>query len=494
MSRIVNRFADPPTDLLEPRDDVVREVREPDGSFAADGGPFISYRRVVESDGSLTVEVIDYSLAVPYFGFLFAPLVRRSLQTRGTTGSVPWWAPPDRLDARASTALGVLCAVSLIVGYLNTLLTQTIAFAADEFGSSDRAQGVSLAIVRCGVVLALVIGGMADRQGRRRLILALAVASPIVAATGALVPSLAWLTASQTIARPLAMALGILVAVVVVEEMPAGSRAYAISLLAMATALGAGACVVALPLADIGIKGWRLVYVVPLLGLLLVPGVSRRLHESRRYEAPHADAKFSGHAGRFWLLAASGMLLNLFVAPASAFQNRYLKNERGFSASRISLLTLLTNTPGGIGIIAGGRLADMRGRRIVGSVALFGGTICTVWFFFASGWTMWLASTIGAIVGAAAVPALGVYSAELFPTSLRGRANAAITVLALIGSGIGLVAAGALSDRWERFAPGMALLAVGPLIVCMLVLTLYPETAHRELEDINPEDAVASTP
>ena len=81
MSRIVNRFADPPTDLLEPRDDVVREVREPDGSFAADGGPFISYRRVVEPEGSLTVEVIDYSLAVPYFGFLFAPLVRRSLQT-----------------------------------------------------------------------------------------------------------------------------------------------------------------------------------------------------------------------------------------------------------------------------------------------------------------------------------------------------------------------------------------------------------------------------
>ena len=493
MTRIVNRFADPPTNLLEPRDDVVHEVREPDGSFAADGGPFTAYRRVVDTDPQLTVETIEYSLAVPYFGFLFGPLVRRALRARGI-GQVPWWAPPERLDARASTALGVLCAVALIVGYLNTLLTQTIAFAADEFGSSDRAQGVSLAIVRCGVVLALIIGGMADRQGRRRLILGLAVAGPIVAATGALAPSLAWLTASQTVARPLAMALGILVAVVAIEEMPAGSRAYAISLLAMATALGAGACVVSLPLADLGVKGWRLVYVVPLVGLLLVPGVGRRLHESRRYEAPHADASFSGHAGRFWLLAASGMLLNLFVAPASAFQNRYLKNERGFSASRISLLTLLTNTPGGIGIIAGGRLADMRGRRIVGSIALFGGTICTVWFFFASGWTLWLASTIGAIVGAAAVPALGVYSAELFPTSLRGRANAAITVLALIGSGVGLVAAGAMSDRWERFAPGMALLAVGPLIVCMLVLTLYPETAHRELEEINPEDAVPSTP
>ena len=223
MARIVNRFAEPPASLLEPRDDVVHEVRQEDGSFAADGGPFTAYHRVVDTEGGLTVETIEYSLAVPYFGFLFAPLTRRALRSHDTDG-MPWWAPPERLDPRGSTALGVLCAVALIVGYLNTLLTQTIAFAADEFGSTDRAQGVSLAIVRCGVVLALIIGGMADRQGRRRLILGLAIAGPIVSATGALAPSLAWLTVSQTVARPLAMALGILVAVVAVEEMPAGSR------------------------------------------------------------------------------------------------------------------------------------------------------------------------------------------------------------------------------------------------------------------------------
>ena len=395
--------------------------------------------RVVEPEGSLTVEVIDYSLAVPYFGFLFAPLVRRSLQSRGTTGNVPWWAPPDRLDARASTALGVLCAVALIVGYLNTLLTQTIAFAADEFGSSDRAQGVSLAIVRCGVVLALIIGGMADRQGRRRLILALAVASPIVAATGALAPSLAWLTASQTIARPLAMALGILVAVVVVEEMPAGSRAYAISLLAMATALGAGSVRRRAPARRHRDQG---------MAARVRRAPARSAPRARR--EPHGCTRAAATRRRMPTRSSPVMPVGSGCSPRRGCSSTCSshppprsrtatsRTSAGLSASRISLLTLLTNTPGGIGIIAGGRLADMRGRRIVGSVALFGGTICTVWFFFASGWTMWLASTIGAIVGAAAVPALGVYSAELFPTSLRGRANAAITVLALIGSGIGL--------------------------------------------------------
>jgi hypothetical protein len=34
----------------------------------------------------------------------------------------------------------------------------------------------------------------------------------------------------------------------------------------------------------------------------------------------------------------------------------------------------------------------------------------------------------------------------------------------------------------------MGVLAIGPLIVAALVVILYPETAHHELEDLNPED------
>jgi hypothetical protein len=35
----------------------------------------------------------------------------------------------------------------------------------------------------------------------------------------------------------------------------------------------------------------------------------------------------------------------------------------------------------------------------------------------------------------------------------------------------------------------MALLASAQLAVVLIVLLWYPETAHRELEDLNPEDA-----
>jgi MFS family permease len=168
--------------------------------------------------------------------------------------------------------------------------------------------------------------------------------------------------------------------------------------------------------------------------------------------------------------------------------NEFLRDERGFSAARISLFTVLTNTPGAIGIVVGGRLADTRGRRLVGAVGLAGGTLFTVAMVLAGGWPMWALSVLGAVVGAATVPALGVYGPELFPTSLRGRANGIIAVLGVTGSVIGLLVAGILSDRWDGLGPALAVLSVGPLLMAILVLVAYPETAHRELEDLNPED------
>ena len=53
---------------------------------------------------------------------------------------------------------------------------------------------------------------------------------------------------------------------------------------------------------------------------------------------------------------------------------------------------------------------------------------------------------------------------------------------------LGLAAAGYLSQRWGGLGPALALLSIGPLLMAVLVLVAYPETAHRELEDLNPED------
>jgi len=201
----------------------------------------------------------------------------------------------------------------------------------------------------------------------------------------------------------------------------------------------------------------------------------------------------TGHGRRFLLLAVSGFLLNLFLAPAAQFSNEYLRTERGFSAGRIALFTFITATPGSIGIIVGGRLAE-RGRRVVAAIGVAGGVGATVLMFLVSGWPLWVWSLTGSILGAATVPALGVYGPELFPTSLRGRANGLITVPARLGSVAGLLAVGFLATSLDTLGPAMALLALGPAVLAVVIMVAYPETAHLELEKLNPEDATPPEP
>ncbi|MDQ6798721.1 MAG: MFS transporter, partial [Actinomycetota bacterium] len=213
------------------------------------------------------------------------------------------------------------------------------------------------------------------------------------------------------------------------------------------------------------------------------------LPESRRFvDSVPEQAHIAGHGRRLWLLAMGGLLTNLFFAPQSQFTNRYLLVDRGFSGGRIGLFSIVTSTPAVIGIMAGGRLADTHGRRRVGAFCLAVGAAFTVLFFFSAGWDSWAWAMAAMTVSNASIPALAVYGPELFPTSLRGRANGIVAVCALSGSAVGLVAAGVLSDTFSSIGLAMGCLAVGPALVAVLVLTRYPETARRELEDLNPED------
>jgi MFS family permease len=485
-----------PGDAVElarrPRDDVVVEVADGPDRFRATTGPFSDYERTVRTapDGR-TVEQIDYRLAPMVWPFPFAGLYRRALQTPGVR---PWWCPPEPPDAHAATALGSLCTLAVVFSYIGTLLSQTITFAADEFSASKTQQGATLAAVRIGILGALALTALADRKGRRRVLLWCATGGCVIAALSSLAPDLVTLGVAQTGVRGLATAGGVLVVVVAAEEMPAGSRAFAITLIGAAGAFGAGLCLMALPFADLAEGGWRVVMLASLLLLPLVRLVARHLPESRRYDAAHRDVPMAGHGRRFWLLGASALLLQLFTAPASQLMNEFLRDEQGFSALRITCFSILTNTPGGIGLVVGGRLADTRGRRRVGAFGVIAGTLLTVAMVLLGGWPMWVLSVAGAVCGAMVVPALGVYGPELFPTSLRGRANGAISILGVTGSVIGLAAAGVLSDRWDGLGPALAVLAIGPLLMAGLVLARYPETVHLELEELNPEDRLAVPP
>jgi MFS family permease len=485
-----------------PRNDLVRELAVVSSApgvheFECDEGPFRSYHRTVSVTATDLHEVTTFRLSIPWFAWVYLLFVRRVLG-REPGGArqdqrQPWWAPPDRLDQRSGTVIGLLAGASMVFGYINTLFTQTVPYAADEFGMSKTAQGVAGTIVRVGIILVLPLLAAADRIGRRRIIRLVAFGGVAFSVLGAASPSFWFLTASQTIARPLGLALDVLVAVVATEEMPRNSRAYALSVLAMASGLGAGFAVNALRLADLGPQGWRLVYVLAAGLLIITLDIARRLPESKRFDRPHAvEPPISQR--RFLIISSVAFFTNLFVAPASFFQNRYLKDVRHYTASDISNFTLATATPAGIGLIVGGKIADIRGRRIVAFVSLVGGASFLVWSFLTPGGLMWVTAFLAGMIGGAGYPAIAVYRTELFPTGNRSKVGGYVTAAALLSGSLGLLVSGRALDRGMSYGTLMALLATAVLVAAAIVLWTYPETAHTELEALNPEDADPPVP
>ncbi len=469
--------------------------------FEQEHGPFGAYDRTVRRrhDGTL-VESTHYRLTIPWFRWLFGPAVRAVIARRLSYRS--WWAPPDRLDATQVLVIGLLAAASMTAAFVNTLFTQTAEFAADDFGVGSVGIGNAGAVVRAGIIVALPAAVLADRIGRRRVAVWLAWLAPLLSLLGAIAPSFVVLTATQAVARPMGIALAFVIGVIAAEEMPRNTRAYAVSVMAMAAGFGAGVAVMSLRLADVGESGWRLVYLVAAVWCVVALDLTRRLPETRRFLAQPPTTKATRserrHTPEFrrrlLLLGAVAFAGNVFVAPASFFQNSYLEDVRGFSGGMIGLFSILVGTPAGIGLIIGGRIADQRGRRTLIAVALPISVFAVVGAYAVAGPALWAFSLSAGILGSMVYPAMTVYRAELFPTANRTRASAYITTAALIGGIGGLIVTGQLIDRGWSYVSVMGMLAVGQLIVTVLVVAFYPETAHRELEELNPEDASTDIP
>ncbi len=466
--------------------------------FGQDDGPFTTYERTVRLEPASApgagdahlVETTRYDVTVPWFGWLFRYPVRQVLARKASYRN--WWFPPDQLDATQVLVLGLLAAASMSAAFVNTLFTQTVNFAADDFGISDTGIGIAGSVVRAGILIALPAAIIADRLGRRRVIVAVAWLGPILSLLGAFAPSFVVLVATQTVARPMGIALAFLVGVVASEEMPRNSRAYAVSILAMAAGFGAAVAVLSLRLADIGDNGWRYVYLIAAVWCIVALDLTRRLPETRRFTAAHVETtkrppRLNRH--RLALVAAVAFIGNIFISPASFFQNRYLTDIRDFSGGMIGVFSIAVGTPASIGLILGGRWADTSGRRRLIAVTLPLGTAAIVGAFTFGGPPLWLFSLAGGILSSAAYPALAVYRNELFPTGNRGRAAGLITAAALIGGIGGLLATGWLLDAGWSYAQVMGMLGLCQLVVAAIVVLGYPETAHLELETLNPEDA-----
>jgi MFS family permease len=487
--------------LLSPRDDVLvaeTAASSEDGAsvFELVEGPFTSWRRRVHRHDDGITEEIDFRLALPLWSMVFTPLLRRELRRnagRPRLEGVPWWSPPNRLDARAARSLAAASTLAVVGGYIGGLLATTLTFVAGDLGGGLRAQSAALAVARIGALGTAAGMAFADRRGRKPVIVWSFVIASAAAVVLAASPDLAFWAGGQVIVRGAIATGALLLPVAASEELPAGSRAFGVALVTMAGGLGIG--ILTVLLAVVGSGGWRLLHLLAVIAIPATFAVARQLPESRRFERLVQDTAATGGTAsdhhhmriqRLVLLGVGAVLLWAFVTPVTQLQNTYLHDERGFSSQMVSLFIIVTNAGGILGVVAGGRLADRRSRHLVASIGLVGLAVGNTVMFAFAGLPMWLGSTVGSIVGGATIPSIGVLNPELFPTSRRGLANGLLNLAAVGGSVLGLLLVPTLVD-WSGYGTAIALLALGPLLV-IVVLRWIPEGARRSLEDLNLSD------
>jgi MFS family permease len=408
--------------------------------------------------------------------------------------------PPVAFTPEQAGRLAALAAVALVANFSGALLTQNGDAVTSAFDRTDEALGVVLAVARAGVLVSLVSIALADRWGRRRLILLALIGACGANLLTALSPTFEVFAGAQLLNRALVNTVLIVAGIAAVEDAPEGARAFATGMFALALGAGFGLAVVLLPLADLGDYGWRISFALSALLVVLVPVIARQLHETTRFTHVARRTEERGrlrevfdrmYGVRFLLLGLAAFLTNVFSAPSSQLTNRYLTHAHDFSNTDVAVFRSVTaGVPGIVGLLIASRLAESRGRRPVTIVGLLVGTLAQGAFFLAGsdGFVLWIAPIVAIVAAACAGLALGTLDAELFPTEVRGTSSGFLLVSAVAGSAVGLVLATQLKDVVGGLGPGIALCGIATLVAAVFVVPKLPETADRHLDDVSPSE------
>jgi MFS family permease len=418
------------------------------------------------------------------------------------TGATPaaLWATVVR-ERRTAIALAGVAVICLLPGYSGTtggLLTVTLPYVDSAFPVDDSDLGLGLAVVRIAALLVVPLALVADVRGRRRVVMVLAPFHCTLTALVALAPSFPLYIAGNAILRASAMALQAVMAVLVVESVPARLRGLSVSFVLTFVILGSGLGVVALPVAALGETGLRATYAAALLLLPFVILAVTRLPESPRYRSPAAGRwrlhrellPRGGYGGRVALAGGAVLLVGAMFTPATEFLTRYLARELDYRPFAVASFMVVVGLTSVAALLAAGRAGDRIGRKPVGVAAASLGGLLMGATYVSGPVLVWVFGVLGQACVAATLATLQPYASELFPTRIRAGAHAMTLALGLVGSIVGLAATGVLS-RSMGLGPAIAVLAPLPLLGAALVAARLPETASLELEVTSDEDAAA---
>jgi MFS family permease len=413
---------------------------------------------------------------------------------------------PLRLHGWSDRAVLGVGLVAVAAGFGQFGLTATLGDVARHFGHvvngssitnqaglSGTQLGLGLAVIRLASLGGLPLAGLADRVGRRRVILVACGLGLAVTAASAASPGYWWFVVVFALGRPLLSAAYAVAGVAAAEQTGSQQRASAVALVAAGYAAGAGATAVLYGAAGgtLGYRGILALALVPVIGL---PFAARWVSEPDRYVRsaqvaerrwPVLGAVARAYRARLALVIALAFSLGVISGPANTFVFLYAQNVKHFPGYTEVVMVLGAGILGLGGLLAGVRLADRIGRRptAMGAMICIGasGIAC----YSGSGVALVIGYLVGIAAGGVIAPAAGAFVNELFPTSIRASVAGWNIAGSVLGAVVGLVVFGAVADVGNRFAPA-ALVTFLPAMALSGLVWFLPETRGQDIDHLRP--------
>jgi len=419
-------------------------------------------------------------------------------------GRNPWWIPPHLLGrvprevgAAELKVLGFVTFALLFEHYDTSLLGNALKYIREDLGIPETDLGYFQMLIRLGALPAFLLIPFVDRLGRRRLFLWSMAGLSLGTVATAFSLNAAAFVLCQMVTRTFVLTAAAIAVVIVAEELPATARGWGIGMLAAVSAIGHGLGAVMFSLIEVLPYGWRSLYAMGALPLLLLPLFRRQIQETARFSAHLRTgidsgaawwrplAAFAGDRPRRALgMAALAATASLGHAVVLSFTGYFVLEHRGWAAYQLSLMVLVAGAVGVAGNVVAGRLADRIGRRPVGFVFLAVFPIGAWLFYNGPDWSLtvlWGVLVFTMMGGNVIIRAL---SSELFPTSHRGTSTGILVLMETLGAAAGLFVLGTLQQRsgaLNLLIPSVSVVTV----LAGLLLFLFPETRQRELEDLS---------
>jgi putative MFS transporter len=388
-----------------------------------------------------------------------------------------------------------LSVATFFEGYDFLALSQILPNLREAFHLSPAEGGLLVGVINAGTILAWLVVRLADRIGRRPVLSLTIAGYTITSLLSGLAPNIYVFAATQLLARMFLLGEWAVAMVFAAEEYPAERRGAVIGIIQAFSSIGSIACAAVVPKLLHMQWGWRNVYFVGAVPLVIIAFARRSIQETKRFAEAKSDPTTPTAADlmrivrgpyrrRVFQLAAIWGLTYASTNVVITFWKEFAVHERGFDDRAFGKAIALASIVAIPLVLVSGRMLDVLGRRMGAIVIYVLGAFGTYLAYTAHDRTWLTVGIVFAVFGVSGVlPVLNAFTTELFPTSLRADAYAwANNLLGRISYVLvpPIIGQAAESTGW---GPAVSATVIPLLVALVLILVMLPETRGRELEE-----------